>query len=262
MGIINMLDDEKILVSHTEDCISRCIGRNVVVFSDFLSDREQAIVEQTVNSLGFSQGLVFYGGYADCERKIAGFFPDYYDLSDSSIIEEFPICALKIKCSGFRTHTHRDFLGSILGLGIMRCVIGDIIVGEHGYEAIVFVHTRMRDFLLENLKLVGRDGVKVEAAQQSELSFVTRSFETIKATCASMRLDAVISEILNLSRDKSEKLIVGGSVQVNHAEVSEKSFILNVGDCLTVRGFGKYRICEIGDQNRKGRTRFEAQKYL
>ncbi len=262
MGILNLSDDEKILSSHIGDCISRCMGRNVAVFSDFLSDREQAIARQTAQSLGFSEQLVFYGGYNDSERAVAGFFPDYYDIKDISIIEEFPICALKIKCSGFRTHTHRDFLGSILGLGIMRNVIGDIIVGENGYEAVVFVHTRMKDFLLENLELVGRDGVKVEIAKQAELCDVARSFEIIRSTCASMRLDAVISEILNLSRDKSEKLISSGSVQVNHSEISDKSFLLNLDDCLTVRGFGKYRISEIGDQNRKGRTRFEVQKYL
>lgn len=262
MGILNLSDDEKILSSRTEDYISRCTGKNVAVFSDFLSDREREIVVQTAHSFGFSEKLLFFGGYNDSERTIAGFFPDYYDVEDNSITEEFPICALRIKCSGFRTHTHRDFLGSILGLGIIRDVIGDIIVGENGYEAVVFVHTKIKDFLLENLKLVGRDGVKVKIAEKEELFSVTRSFETIKSTCASMRLDAVISEILGISRDKAEKLINGGSVQVNHSELTDKSFPLSLGDSLTIRGFGKYRISEIGDQNRKGRTRFEVQKYL
>ena len=174
----------------------------------------------------------------------------------------FPITPLKINCSGFREHTHRDFLGSILALGIKRCVIGDIIVGDKGYYAVVFVHNRMVDYLYENLKLIGRDGVKLSVATPEDTASIVRNFERICGTSASLRLDAIISEVLNLSRDKSQTMISSGVVTVNHEDTTDKSRVLELNDVFTVKGYGKFVLSSIGEKNRKDRIRFEVSKYV
>lgn len=68
--------------------------------------------------------------------------------------------------------------------------------------------------------------------------------------------------MLNISRDKASGLILDGSVSLNHAELYDKSKAVVQGDIITVRGFGKFRISNVGDANRKGRTRFTVQKYI
>ncbi|MBE6704936.1 MAG: hypothetical protein E7583_06695 [Ruminococcaceae bacterium] len=262
MGKLVLTDEEKVLASRTADLIQRCTAENIPVFTEFLSDREGAVVLEKANEMGARDSLIAFGGYGDAERTVAGFFPEYFMYMDKEeLLREFPIEALKIECSGFREHSHRDFLGSILGLGIDRSVTGDIIVGEKGFHATVFVHKKMSSFIAENLKLVGRDGVKVSVCKAEEID-VCRNFLKISGTAASMRIDALLSEVLNISRDKAVKLVESECVTVGHVTVSDKSKALTEGDIITVRGFGKYRLALIGDLNRKGRTRFEVEKYI
>lgn len=263
MGILNLSDDEKVLAARARDYISRALDRGIPTFTDFLSERERAVVLDVSSSLSAMDNTVVFGGFADAERTVVGFFPDYFLFSEKDeLYREFPICLLEIECSGFKEHSHRDFLGSVLGLGLDRSVVGDIIVGDKGYSANIFVLSRICDFIADNLKLVGRDGVTVRKADLSELSSVRREFELIKGTCASMRSDALVSEILNLSREKAQKLFTEGYVSINHETVENRSKIITVGDIIAIRGHGKFRISSIGDLNRKGRTRFEVQKYV
>lgn len=262
MGKIVLTDDEKILASRTAELLVRSSQENCPYFTDFLTDRERAIVLQTVTELAGKDRVITFGGYEEAERRIAGFFPEYcIYMDENELYDEFPITALKIECSGFREHNHRDFLGSILGLGLERFVTGDIIVGDKGYSATVFVHERIAGFLTENLKLVGRDGVKVTVCPKGEPVAVEKRFEKISGTVASFRIDALLSEVLNISREKSVKLIESGSVTVNHAEILSKSLEIGEGDIFTVKGYGKYKLSKIGDSNRKGRIRFETDKY-
>lgn len=262
MGKLILTDEEKILSSRTQDLIQRCISENIPVYTEFLSDRENAVIIEKANEMGARDTLISFGGYDDAERTVVGFFPEYYMYMDrDELLSEFPIEALKIECSGFREHSHRDFLGSLLGLGIDRSVTGDIVVGDNGYNATIFVHKKISSFIQENLKLVGRDGVKVDLCDTGDVN-VKRNFQKLGGTAASMRIDALLSETLNISRDKAVKLIDSEFVTVNHVAVQDKSKALLQGDIITVRGFGKYRLSLVGDVNRKGRTRFEVEKYI
>lgn len=260
---MKLSDDEKILAARAEDYVRRALERGIPAFTDFLSDRERAIVLFAASSLGAKDNTVVFGGYNDAERTVIGFFPDYcLYLERDELLSQFPVSALFVECSGFRTHTHRDFLGSVLGLGLERTVIGDIIVGENGYNATVFVHSKAVDYIIENLRLVGRDGVKVKKLDSADSLETKRQFEVIKGTCASLRIDALISEVFNISREKAQNLVAMGYVSINHEETTDKSKLLSVGDTFSVRGYGKFRLSVVGDVNRKGRTRFEIQKYI
>ncbi len=262
MGNLILNDEEKVLSSRARDLIQRCNAENIPVFSEFLSDRESAVVLEKANEMCVQNTFISFGGFPDAERTVAGFFPEYCIYMDKEeLLREFPIEALKIECSGFREHSHRDFLGSILGLGLNRSVIGDIIVGEKGYCATVFVHKKIACFLAENLKLVGRDGAKVSVCSADSID-ISRNFKEISGTAASFRIDALLSEILNISRDKAVRLIETEYVTINHVTVSDKSKAVSECDVITVRGFGKYRLSAIGDVNRRGRIRFRAEKYV
>ena len=263
MGKIVLNDEEKVLVARVNDLIQKCDKENRAVFSDFLSDREKVIVLEETRGAFPADRVIVYGGFEDAERTIVGFFPEYSMFSDvSELYEEFPIKAVKIVCSGFREHSHRDFLGSVLGLGLERTVIGDIVPDEKGYSATVFVHEKIVSFLTENLRLIGRDGVNTTLCTADDVVELKRNYEPITGTVASFRIDAVISEVLNISREKSVKLIEAGLVTVNHAVVLEKSEELKCADVFTVRGSGKFRLSEIGTANRKGRIRFLVEKFV
>ncbi len=259
----NLTQDEKILAARVADYIQRCEKNGKAVFTDFLSERESAIVCATAAQAGVAELIVRFGGFRNAERTVVGFFPQYsIYFEKSEILNEFPIVALKITCSGFEEHTHRDYLGAILALGIERSVIGDIVVGDNGYTATVFVLEKISEFLISTLKLIGRDSVKIKRCALNEIPEIAHEVSEIFGTLASLRIDSFVSEILNISRDKAVKLIESGFVTVNHAQVLSKSERISEGNVITVRGYGKFKLSQVGDANKKGRTRFCAEKYV
>ncbi len=263
MGILRLNDDERIFESRIEDLVDQCDKKSIPVYSSFLSEREAEIAKEVVCRLGKKENILFFGGFDEAERSILGVFPDYSMYCErEELLSDFPICVINAECSGFRTHTHRDFLGSLLALGIQRDVLGDILPSTNGYSAVLFVHRKIAEYVLENLTLVGRDRVKMSLCENFDKSAIKREYQSINATVASLRTDAVISELLNLSREKSQLLITQDAVAVNHRQVEAKSHEIKVGDTISVRGYGKYKLSKIGDINRKGRIRITVLKFI
>ena len=105
----------------------------------------------------------FYGGYEDAERVILINMPDYFDLERDN-----PLCIIRAeKAAGSRELTHRDYLGSLLGLGLKRDMIGDIIVRSDGADIIVM--EEIADFILMNYYKAGRTNLRVSRLPISEL---------------------------------------------------------------------------------------------
>ncbi len=151
--------DEKLLLAKVLDQADLSLRRHIITFSDFLSPAETA---QAVELLKKVHDLSFlaYGGYNDCERKMLGFYPDYMSAEDVY----FPITAVKIKFNPKFSSppSHRDYLGSVLGMGIERGKVGDIAVVENG--AVCFIEDGIADYVVSGLERVGHTKVTVEKA--------------------------------------------------------------------------------------------------
>ena len=94
--------------------------------------------------------ICFFGGYFAAQRKQIFLLPEYIAFSEDKeamLEDEFDssVRALKIVGSGFRNLSHRDYLGSILALGIERSTIGDICLINDN-SAIVFCCAEIEDF--------------------------------------------------------------------------------------------------------------------
>ena len=96
-----------------------------------------------------------YGGFQEAERKVAGFFPDYVEI-DEQLPSLFPLEPLTARFREQDKLSHRDFLGSLMGLRISREMIGDILVGN-GF-AVFFVLNQAVPPILNEMKKVGRVG--------------------------------------------------------------------------------------------------------
>ncbi len=196
-----------------------------------------------------------FGGYVGSERNRIVLIPSDFEVSVRDYISSVRIIAPFMK----RTLTHRDYLGSILGLGIKRECIGDILVAED--QADVIVVPSMAGFIADNLICVGRCPVKASHISLDELTPARGPRETGTVTVPSLRLDAVISAIFSLSRGRAEKLITQGSVKLNHRSCLDKSSSVNVGDNISVKGFGRAMISNTGGKSRKGRIYIDIDKY-
>jgi RNA-binding protein YlmH len=173
------------------------------------------------------------------------------------------ICAIMITGSGYRKLTHRDFLGSLLGLGLERAVIGDILVtDENGREAVVLCDTTICGFIESELSCVANDKVRVKRLQNGEWEAPARRTVALHDTVASPRIDAVVSAICGISREKAREAVVSGLVEIDFEREERPDKTVGVPSVVSVRGVGKFKINSLSDKTKKGRYRLEAEKYV
>lgn len=227
-----------------------------VVISDFLSPPEWAEVQRTFSRLSEIH-LVASGGYPQAERQRLAIARSELPLS----IEQVELAALEIAGNFlFDPATHRDFLGAILGTGIVRDKVGDIIVlGERGAQAIVAPD--MVDFLSMSLTQVRSVPVKTRQIDRSELKIREPKKKELATVEASMRLDAIASAGFGMSRNKMVDLIEAGDVRVNWKEITSASQPVKAGDLIAIRGKGRVEVGEV-TVTKKDRYRVQLTRYV
>ena len=115
-------DEEKLLLSHVCDLADRAQTQWRCVCTEFLTPAEQVFLER-VTEIRREVEVMFWGGYDGAERRIMVLYPDEYSKPD---LLDIPVDILEIKTRGGGI-THRDILGSLMGLQIQRNRIGDIL---------------------------------------------------------------------------------------------------------------------------------------
>ncbi|GAP98526.1 photosystem II S4 domain protein [Leptolyngbya sp. NIES-2104] len=242
-------------IARVIDQAEKAIKTWEVVTSDFLSPPELAEAERSFSRLTEVQ-LIAWGGYSQAERQRLAIARSEIPL-DAAQVE---LTALDIAGNFlFDSATHRDFLGAILGTGIVREKVGDIIVlGERGAQAIVI--PELVDFLQTSLKQVRSVPVKVEPIPFEELKIREPKKKEITTVEASMRLDAIASAGFGMSRSKMAEMISAGDVRVNWKETSSASYSVKSGDLIAIRGKGRVEVGEVmvtkKDRYRVQLTRF------
>ncbi|MBQ2845735.1 MAG: RNA-binding protein, partial [Firmicutes bacterium] len=208
-----------------------------------------------MNRGGSDVRLEFYGGYDDAERTVAVFLPDYAEVSDC------PLCVIRIKTpAGGRKLTHRDYLGSLTGLGLKREMTGDILTVENGADIIVL--EEVKDFILLNYSKAGRTTLTPEAVPLTELCIPESKTVMARDTVASLRLDNVISSAFQLSRAKAADAIRAGIVFVNSMQCEKPDMQVEEGAKLVLRGKGKAYLREVGGRTRKDRITIVIERFV
>lgn len=260
--ILNKINnnEDKNIISNVLDQAELCERKSMITFTDFLDMQKLSIVRKYILQVSNVRYRV-YGGYEEAERAIVCFYPDYID---EVLDDEYPISIVKVQSSTNKFQkknlSHRDYLGSVIGLGINRSKIGDIIVFEEG--AYIFVRTSISDYIDISLTQIGRTNVSTTICNKEEISLPEDNFKELSVTVQSIRLDAIISKAYNISRSLSSGYITKGKVFVNWILTENASITLKDGDIITVRGLGRVKIAEIGYVTKKGRTHILLQKYI
>lgn len=252
-----MEKDDKILLAKIEDALRRCDRENRICFTDFLDMRMQGMAENEIRRSGIR--YFFYGGYEGSERRILAFLPDYAETED--FLADNPLEILRVTHkSGGRELSHRDYLGSLLGLGITRDKIGDIIVYPEGADIIILQD--MEGFLLANYFKAGRTELHLSVHPLSQLNLSAVRTEEITDTLASLRLDAFLASAYRSARSKASEAVKQGLVFVNNAQTFKPDLELKEGDVVVLRGKGKCVLEKIGGTSRKDRTFVTIKKYI
>ena len=240
--------------------------REIVTYSDFLNLNDQNILHTLPKNKLYSRYILF-GGYDMAERQMAAFIPEAlslrYGVSDITPKEiDYPFCAVKIEPKNKRFSedlTHRDFLGSILNLGIDRSKTGDILVTED--SALLFINKDLVSVVTEDLTRVRHTVIDSSVINLDMINY-TPDFQQIKGTVSSVRLDSLLPLAFSSSRSKLSGLIEGAKVFVNGKLITNNGYQVKEGDLISVRGLGKFRFEEAGKLTKKNRISVTIQKYV
>ena len=197
---------------------------------------------------------------AEAAARKAGAAYTFFAGAEAPEESEFPILCLKISPRSAKYGKpleHRDVLGTVMGLGITRDLIGDIIIREEG--AYLFCVSSMADFLRESLVRVGRTDTACVLSAPPEGP--VRKVREVRVQVASVRTDAVCAHLFRLSRGDTQELIRQGRVAVDDRICMKSDQVLSEGQVLSVRGFGRARVKGVESVSKKGKLNLVIEVY-
>lgn len=195
------------------------------------------------NAAGVRSGYLFDGGYEEAERKIIVFLPDWAEDGDGELV------FLHAAFHGADSLTHRDILGSLMGLGVTRERLGDILVSPHSADLIA--SPSLRDFFLREWGQAGRVKLTVSEIGRSELQIPVAQVKIMRDTVSSLRLDAVAASAFSMSRGRAAELISAGRVNLDHVPCVKPDKPVAEGAVITIRGLGKAKLTQVGGLTKK-----------
>ncbi|MGO3018813.1 MAG: YlmH/Sll1252 family protein [Anaerococcus sp.] len=216
--------------------------------SFFLDPYEQKVIKSIADFNGID--LNFIGGNSVVERKIfvANPYGDIY-------IDDY-IRILKFKCKNLK---HPDVLGALIHLGLNRENIGDIVIKEESCEFALLKEDA--DFVKYNLTKIKNQGVSIDFKKENILDHVELDFQQGRGFVSSLRLDSIISEISNLSRNKAKDLIKSKAVKVDHINIIDPSKIIDEGSIISIKKEGRFVFDSIEGMSKKGNFHIYYRKY-
>lgn len=294
------MNSDELLIARLEDKIRQAADNYMLTAGDFLDMHQRKIAEDYCKSRKLPVRHLFYGGYAEAERCMPVFLPDYIEMPDAagtgagaagaaagavctvsgaaeaagaagSTADSAPAAALRVPDEiaellrvvrvtapkGGRTLSHRDYLGSLLALGLDREVTGDILVrqpdAKTGGGADIIVEAGVAEFIELNYDRAGRTNLTVEILPIASLDTGAVNIAAKRDTVASLRLDNIVSSAFAVSRAKAAEAIRRGIVSVNSVECLKVDQAISEGDRIVLRGKGKIALAEVGGRSRKDR---------
>lgn len=223
--------------------------------SEFLDPYGQEIAETIVaNYPGIR--VDFNGGYQGAERQRAMFIDHDFGGRPS-----YEIAVVKIGWNGqFARPGHRDVLGSLIGLGLERDRIGDILIA--GENARILTDENMAKFLLDNFTKVGNIAITCELDDLANIAPKEERCKEIRATVASLRVDSIAAAGYGFSRSRAAADIAADKLKLNWQSVKNASQSVKEGDVLSMRGRGRLEVAEVRGTTKKGRIGVVLRRYI
>lgn len=240
-------DAEKLALKRILDLAEITLNRHIITHSNFLEPNIIFNAKSILNSFDELE-YTSSGGFKNPERQIISIYQSYENIEDLDI----PIIGLESEIDTTKI-SHRDILGSVLGLGIVRDKIGDISILDNKIQLVVF--SDISDFIVYNLDRIRHEKVDFKKIALNNLEEAEEEYREKFVIVSSMRLDAVISEAFNLSRSESDKFIKSELVKVNYSTISKGHYELKEGDLVSVRRKGRFKIHSIDGLTKKDRVK-------
>jgi len=248
-------EEEQLLGGHILDKLEMVLKRKSTEVTNFLNPYECEIASGIIQQIAEINYLVD-GGYPEAERKRISIFPDYLFIDHV----KSPVSILKLEGNfKFQPIDHRDFLGALMGLGIKREMVGDILILDDFAQ--VIVASELKDFVIMKLDRVHQIPVTITEITRDDLIKPEESTREINTTVASMRLDAIASAGFGDSRSKIARDIKSEKVKLNWKVVDDPAARVEVDDLISIRGRGRIKVASINGESHRGRIKLSLLRY-
>lgn len=255
-NILNHLhrEEDRILGSHILDKSEQVLKYHKTQATDFLNPYQMEIAVSLVEQLA-EINFKKEGGYPRAERKRLVIFPEY--LFPDLVEKQIKIYQLDGNFS-FQKLSHRDFLGALMGLGLQRKMIGDILV--HSDKAQIITAAEIQDIIEFKLDKVHQVPVEIKEIDKSQLIEPIQHEKEIQTTVASMRLDSVASSGFGDSRNKMSRDIENEKIKLNWKLESDPAAEVEIGDLISAQGRGRVKVEAERGISHKGRIKLTLKR--
>lgn len=233
--------EDKILVKNVIDKYLKYEKTGINTYTNFLDLRQYKLVTDVLKSEKIS-----YNTYKVCDEceKVIIYFGSYDNY---------------VTIYSFESHDvkHKDVLGTLFSLGYNIDTIGDIFVNN---DYVYFTNlSRLNPFLETNLYMIKNN--RIELKKVDSIILNDDRFISLKIVISSYRLDVIVSKLGHLSRSDSIKYINDGLVLLNYEEVKNKNKLVNIGDIISIRKIGKFKIENELLKSKKDNYLIDVKKY-
>lgn len=255
------MNEEQRLRSRLTDLAAKAYKQNIYTYSGFLTPAEIAVLDDMRGELSYVDYTVFGGGEI-CERQMVGFGSEVMFGYEG----EWPISVIKVEplIDKFSDELgHRDFLGAVMNLGIDRSIVGDILVKDNK-RAYIFCQNSISGFIMDNLTKIKHTNVRstlIDIDNTKNMEDLVPELVDVEYIVSAPRFDSIIATIVKCSRSETLNLFNAKKVTLNGRVSERNSLVLKEGDIFSVRGYGKYRFCGVGNETRKGRVYVHLKQY-
>lgn len=231
-------EDEQAFIDQVIDWIAQVENQYAPYLTSFLNPRQLFIVQAVIGQYEDIEHQAF-GGYDEAEQQRVLLYPPYYEPTAA----DFEISLVEINYpTKFAELTHGQILGSVLGAGIARDTLGDIINDQERWQ--FFIDEKMKDFIFMQVDHIGRTASHLEERALEEKVTTTSKWESKELVVSSLRIDVVLARALNLSRNRAKKLIKDQRIKINWVDIERPDLELEEYDIVSIRGYGRLQIRE------------------
>lgn len=250
------MDEQEYLKKRFIDLSKTSFEKGVYTFTDFLTMAELSDLYDCSRDLYCAYTV--FGGYDEAERCMVRFG----SADELGYEQNFPIACVNIaplQKKFAQPLSHRDFLGSLMNLGIERSKLGDIVLKDD--SAYVFATDPIAKLIAEELTRVKHTSVMGRIIEDAG-EIPRPKLSEIQVQIKSERLDAVVAKVFNLSRSASAELFLSKKIFVDGRLTENESYTPKPGDTISVRGMGKFRYGGVCGTSKKGNLYATVERYI
>lgn len=254
--------EDKLLIARLQDKIKHCKNRNKIVNTEFLNLHQKNLLQNKLNEMKI-KNYIFHGGFEEAENKVLIIYPEKLneEIVIDAINDTINVIKIVLPNEQIGKYEHRDYLSSVMKLGLGRERIGDIIVYDN--EAYIIALRENAEYIKSSLQeFIRFKKSKIEIIDVNEIRTKKTELKPIEIHVSSNRLDSIVSEIAKTSRSKAEELIKSEKVSINCKYEYKSCKQVKIGDIIIVRGSGKYILSEIKENTKSKKLIIKLMKYV